>query len=61
VLDYSEANIDVLREELNLSVPLWQIVFHAGLRRIIFDRKKDIDVLFYGFLIIEELQCLILC
>lgn len=58
MFDYSSENALELTKRLNYDVPVLKIGFHAGLRRIMFNQDKDIDVLFYGSLNSRRKNCL---
>ena len=50
ILDYSESNIEFLENKGCVKLFKFEIGFHPKLNRISKDKKKDIDVLFYGSL-----------
>jgi hypothetical protein len=50
ILDYSESNIEFLEIKGCVKLFKFEIGFHPKLNRISKDKKKDIDVLFYGSL-----------
>ena len=50
ILDYSESNIEFLEDKGCVKVFKFEIGFHPKLNRINKNKKKDIDVLFYGSL-----------
>ncbi|MFL2459225.1 MAG: hypothetical protein ACJ0HJ_03625 [Candidatus Pseudothioglobus sp.] len=50
ILDYSEINIEFLKDKGCVKVFKFEIGFHEKLNRIPKNTKKDIDILFYGTL-----------